>query len=113
MQDHWLAGLRLMARSDAESSAGDSALAVAVSIDRAKMIYRFAIDARACDAEGDAWWQEVQHEVSRVLGARSLSDAADVIAWWHHDWSCVGDTPRAAAKRLRTAGRALRPLSGI
>lgn len=107
-----MAGLRLMARSGAESSAGDSGLAVAVSIDQAKMVYRSAIDARASDAEGDAWWQEVQHEVSSVLSARTLSDAACVIAWWHHDWSCVGDTPRAAAKRLRDAGRTLRHLPG-
>ena len=74
-----------------------------LTIERAKAIYRSAIDARATDAEGAAWWGEVQDEVSRVLAARTLSEAAAVIDWWHNDWSMVNDTARSAAKRLRRA----------
>lgn len=69
-----------------------------------KAIYRQAIDPSASDGEGDAWWSEVGAELSGVLAARTLSEAAAIITWWHHDWSSVGDTARAAAKRIRSAG---------
>lgn len=74
-----------------------------------KAIYRQAIDPNASDGEGDAWWSEVGAEVSDVLAAGSLDEAAAIIAWWHHDWSSVGDTARAAAKRIRSAGGSFRP----
>ena len=80
----------------------------ALTIERTKAIYRSAIDARAADGEGEAWWSEVQAEVAEVLAARTLCDAAAVIAWWHSDWSMVGDTSRAAAKRLREAARTIK-----
>lgn len=65
--------------------------------------------ANAGDGEGDAWWSEVGAEVSDVLAAGSLDEAAAIIAWWHHDWSSMGDTARAAAKRIRFAGGSFRP----
>lgn len=76
-------------------------------IDNTKAIYRSAVDATATDGEGEAWWQEVQAELASVLDARTLTDAAAVIEWWHNDWTMIGDTPRAAAKRLRQAARAI------
>jgi len=79
-----------------------------LSIDQAKAIYRAAIDSRVSDGEGDAWWRDVHEEVALVLAARTISEAAAVINWWHNDWTMVNDTARAAAKRLREAARALR-----
>lgn len=76
-------------------------------IDQTKAIYRSAIDATATDSAGEAWWGEVQAELASVLDARTLTDAATVIEWWHNDWTMVGDTPIAAAKRLRQAARTL------
>ncbi len=69
-----------------------------------KAIYRQAIDPKAGDGEGDAWWSEVGLELSGVLAAATLGEAAAMIAWWHHDWSSVGDTAQAAAQRIRRAG---------
>lgn len=79
-----------------------------ISLNTAKDIYRKAIDPRASNTEGAAWWDEVADEVRDVLAARTLDDAAALIEWWHHDWTEVSDTPRAAAKRIREAARALR-----
>lgn len=80
-----------------------------IALDTAKAIYRNAIDPRASDGEGAAWWNEVAGELRDVLSAGSLSAAATVIAWWHHDWTQVSDTPRDAAKRIRETARALCP----
>lgn len=80
-----------------------------ITIDTAKAVYRKAIDPRASDGEGAAWWDEVADEVRDVIAARSLADAAAVIEWWHHDWTEVSDTSRDAARRIREAARALRP----
>jgi hypothetical protein len=80
-----------------------------ISLDTAKAVYRKAIDPRASDGEGAAWWDEVADEVRDVVAARSLADAAAVIEWWHHDWTAASDTPRDAARRIREAARALRP----
>ena len=77
-----------------------------LTLERTKAIYRAAVDAHASDAEGEAWWAAVQIELCQVLAARTASEAAQVIAWWHHDWSMVGDTATAAAQRIRTAARA-------
>ncbi|WP_082079980.1 hypothetical protein [Cupriavidus basilensis] len=79
-----------------------------ISLDTAKAIYRRAIDARATDAEGSAWWAAVATEVAAVIGAENTATAATVIAWWHHDWSQVGDTAKAAASRIRRAARTLK-----
>ncbi|WP_124076990.1 hypothetical protein [Burkholderia gladioli] len=78
-----------------------------IPLDTAKAIYRQAIDPLASETEGPAWWNEVADEVRDVVTARSMSEAAAVIAWWHHDWSLVSDTPRGAAKRIRGAARVL------
>ena len=76
----------------------------------AKAIYRAAVDARAADSEGDTWWEEVRAELCQVLDARSATQAAACIAWWHSDleWQAIADTPKAAAQRIRAAARAYR-----
>lgn len=79
-----------------------------LSLDRAKAIYRTAVDPRASDAESAAWWDEVADEMRDVVAARTIADAAQVIEWWHHDWTIVSDTARDAAKRIRLAARELR-----
>ncbi|NIE81956.1 MULTISPECIES: hypothetical protein [unclassified Burkholderia] len=79
-----------------------------ITLDTAKAVYRKAIDPSTGDGEGAAWWSEVADEVRDVIAARSLGDAAAVIAWWHHDWTEVSDTSRDAARRIRAAARALR-----
>ncbi|MBB5448041.1 MULTISPECIES: hypothetical protein [unclassified Paraburkholderia] len=81
---------------------------MAISLDAAKAIYRQAIDPRASDAEGAAWWDEVADEIRDVVVARPVNEAAKVIDWWHHDWTVVSDMPRNAATRIREAARALR-----
>jgi hypothetical protein len=81
---------------------------MAIALDAAKAIYRQAVDPRASDGEGPAWWVEIADEVRDVVAARTLNEAAEVIQWWHHDWTEVSDTPRNAAKRIREAARALR-----
>ncbi|MBU9192984.1 hypothetical protein KTD33_00360 [Burkholderia gladioli] len=78
-----------------------------IALDTAKAVYRKAIDPRAADGEGAAWWDEVADEVRDVIATRSLADAAAVIEWWHRDWIVVSDTPRDAAKRIREAARVL------
>ncbi len=81
---------------------------MALALDAAKAIYRQAIDPRVTDGEGAAWWDEVADEIRDVVAARSLNEAAEVIQWWHHDWTAVSDAPRDAAKRIRDAARLLR-----
>lgn len=76
-----------------------------LTLDRAKEIYRVAVDANASDLESQAWWDAVHAEIVQVVAARSIGDAAQVIAWWHNDWSSVGDRPAAAARRIRGAAR--------
>ncbi|VVE52849.1 hypothetical protein [Pandoraea terrigena] len=78
-----------------------------LSLDCAKAIYRTAIDPRASDAESAAWWDEVADEVRDVVAARTIVEAAQVIEWWHHDWTSVSDTAGGAAKRIRLAAREL------
>ncbi|BCN13334.1 hypothetical protein RPSD_52190 (plasmid) [Ralstonia solanacearum] len=79
-----------------------------ISLDMAKVIYRRAIDENASDREGSDWWAAVAAEVIAVIQAESVAAAAKVIEWWHHDWSQVGDTAKAAAKRIRSAARAIK-----
>ena len=79
-----------------------------IPLDTAKAIYRCAIDARASDSEGAAWWEAVVAEVAAVIRAENTAAAATTIAWWHHDWRQVGDTAKAAASRIRRAARALK-----
>jgi len=79
-----------------------------ISLDTAKSIYRDAVDSSARDGEGEDWWSEVAGEIREVIAARTLEEAAQVIAWWHHDWEQVSDTSRAVAKRIRQAAREMR-----
>lgn len=81
-----------------------------MDVQLAKAIYRAAVEARATDAEGDAWWEEVRAELLQVVDARTVTQAARVIAWWHSDWEwrAVADTPKAAAQRIRTTARCFR-----
>jgi hypothetical protein len=81
---------------------------MAIALDDAKAIYRRAVDPRASEGESSAWWDEVADEVRNVVAARSVSEAAEIIQWWHHDWSAVSDTPMNAAKRIKEAARVLR-----
>lgn len=78
---------------------------MSVSAQAAKQIYREAIDPSASDFEPADWWESVAAEVRAVLEAPTISSAARIICWWHHDWSAVGDSPKAAAKRLRQVGK--------
>ena len=78
---------------------------MSIPLETAKAIYRRAIDPRASDHEGEAWWAAVADEVNMVVSAKDAAAAAAVIAWWHHDWSQVADSPRAAAARIRRAAR--------
>lgn len=79
---------------------------VDVSLYTVKVIYRCAIDEKASDGEGADWWAAVAAEVIAVIRAKSIPAAAGVIDWWHNDWGQVGDTPKAAAQRIRSAARA-------
>ncbi len=79
-----------------------------IALDAVKAVYRRAIDAKASDGEGPAWWAEVSAEVTAVIRAENIVVAAALIAWWHHNWSQVSDTPSAAAARLRRAARVLK-----
>lgn len=47
-----------------------------LTMDRARQIYRAAIDSTAVDAEGEAWWAAVFQEIEQVLAARTLKQAA-------------------------------------
>lgn len=76
-----------------------------LTLERAKAIYRAAVDAQASDGECADWWTKVHAELSEVLAARTVGEAAKVIAWWHHDWSMVGDAAKAAAQRIHAAAR--------
>lgn len=78
---------------------------VELSLDQVKQVYRCAVDATAKDAEGMDWWRSVAIEVHAVCAAPSVESAAAVIAWWHHDWSTIGDSATAAARRIRQASR--------
>ncbi|KVF30409.1 hypothetical protein [Burkholderia vietnamiensis] len=71
-----------------------------ITLDTAKAVYRKAIDSRAGDGEGAAWWDEIADEVRDVIAARSLAEAAAMIEWWHRDWIVLSE-PRGAAKRTR------------
>lgn len=72
-----------------------------LTLDQAMLIYQRAIDKSAGAGEGGAWWADVQAELEAVITAPTTAAAADVIAWWHHVWNDVGDTPTRAAGRIR------------
>ena len=73
--------------------------------EQAMRVYRLAIDAKV---NGDTyWWRGVLAEVREVCAAPTIQAAAAVIAWWHHDWSSLGDSASAAARRIRLAAKAI------
>lgn len=78
-----------------------------LTVEQAKQVYRAAIDSAAREDEGVEWWAAVVDAVRKVCAAKSAKAASTVIAWWHHDWSCINDTPRAAAQRIRAAAKAI------
>jgi hypothetical protein len=77
------------------------------SLDVIKAIYRQAVDATVSDSESPMWWNDVAIEMREVVSAPTAREAARVIAWCHHDWTCVSDTPLAAARRIRQTARSL------
>jgi len=79
-----------------------------IPLDAVKAIYRRAVDTKAGDGEGVAWWAAVATEVIAVIRAENSRAAAEIIAWWHHDWTQVGDTAKAAASRIRSTARAMK-----
>lgn len=83
-------------------------MTLALTLDQTKALYRAEIAPEAHDAWGSDWWAEVYREIEEVIAAESLDQAANVISWWHHDWSAVSDSPRAAALRIRRAAMRIR-----
>ncbi|MNY75904.1 hypothetical protein D3C86_2153190 [compost metagenome] len=54
---------------------------MSIPLEAAKAIYRRAINPRASDREGKAWWAVVAAEVNQVVSAKDAATAAAVIAW--------------------------------
>ncbi|AZG17268.1 hypothetical protein [Cupriavidus pauculus] len=79
-----------------------------LTLEQIKAIYREAIDPLAKDTEGREWWESVSANVTAVVKADSVAEAASFIAWWHSDWEWtqIGDSAVQAAERLRLAARA-------
>jgi len=77
-----------------------------MQLELVKNIYRRAIDPTANDGESAQWWADVADELERVIAAPDARAGGAVIAWWHHDWSTVSDSPIAEARRIcAAAGR--------
>ncbi len=76
-----------------------------LTLDQVKSIYRSAIDPKVSDFEEQDWWHAVADEVQRVVASETVEEASRVIKWWHDDWSCVNDSPKRAAQRIRTAAQ--------
>jgi hypothetical protein len=49
-------------------------------LDIVKEIYRRAIDAKASDGEGAAWWEAVTAEVVAVIRVENTAGAAAIIS---------------------------------
>ncbi|SPK77564.1 conserved protein of unknown function (plasmid) [Cupriavidus taiwanensis] len=82
-----------------------------IPLEAAKAIYRHAIDPRASDGEGEAWWAAVTDEVNQVVSAMDAATAEAVIAWWHHDWSQVAGN-QALRQQASVAPRVRRGIDG-
>lgn len=76
-----------------------------LTMEQVKSIYRSAIDRQASDFEDQDWWDAVADEVQRVVACETVDDASNLIKWWHDDWTCVNDSPKRAARRIRTAAQ--------
>jgi hypothetical protein len=69
--------------------------------DQAIQIYQSAVDPTMGAEQGAQWWEDVSAELDAVIAAPDSVGAAGIIAWWHHDWSMVGQTPKRVAGRIR------------
>jgi len=76
-----------------------------MSLDQVMRVYQEAIDPTAGEGPGACWWASVQAELEAVIAAPTVAAAAPIIAWWHHDWRNVADTPARAAGRVRRVAR--------
>lgn len=67
-------------------------------------IYQRAVDptmgAEQCE-QCEQWWAVVSAELDAVIAAPDSAATAGIIAWWHHDWSMVSQTPKRVAGRIR------------
>lgn len=83
---------------------------MALTLEQVKEIYRDAVDPKARDGEGLDWWTSVAADVSAVVRAPSIRNAADRLSWWHSEWEWeqIGDSAPAAAKRIRCSAQRLR-----
>ena len=69
--------------------------------EQAIRIYQGAVDPTMGEEQGVQWWADVSAELEAVIAAPDSAAAASIIAWWHHDWSMVGQTPKCVAGRIR------------
>ena len=69
--------------------------------DEAIQIYQGAVDPTIGAEQGAEWWADVSAELDAVIAAPDNAAAAGIIAWWHDDWSMVGQTPKRVAGRIR------------
>lgn len=69
--------------------------------DQAIRIYQGAIDPTLGAEQGAQWWADMSAELEAVIAAPDSAAAAGIIAWWPHDWSTVGETPKRVAGRIR------------
>lgn len=77
--------------------------------DQAIKIYQSAVDPTMGPEQGTQWWQDVTVELDAVIAATDTDAAAAVIAWWHHDWRVVGQTPKRVARRIRRVASKIAP----
>lgn len=76
-----------------------------MSLDLVMRVYQEAIDPAAGEGNGTSWWESVRAELEAIIAAPTASAAASIIAWWHHDWRDVSDTPVRAAGRVRRVAK--------
>lgn len=69
--------------------------------EQAIQIYKSAVDSTMGAEQGAQWWAVVIAELDAVIAAPDSTVAAGIIAWWHHDWSTVDQTPKRVAGRIR------------
>jgi len=69
--------------------------------DQTIQIYQSAVDPTMGAEQGAQWWEDVSAELDAVIAAPDCTAGAGIIAWWHHDWSMVGQNPKLVASRIR------------
>jgi hypothetical protein len=70
--------------------------------DQAIQIYQCAVDQTIGAEQGVQWWADVSAEMAAVIAAPDTETASGIIAWWHADWSMVGQTPKCVVERIRS-----------